>query len=162
MRVKKGKLAAGILGVAALAAAGCTSTSTKTVPGPTVTATVIPPAATVTATVPGPTVTVTTTAQPPTLASKSWGGSANWNSPPFELSCTSPAVNVNYSYSNNQDSNFIADLQSSSDDQNIANTIGSSGGTNTTVYPQPQSTTDTYHLSVTATGSWTFKLSETC
>jgi non-ribosomal peptide synthetase component E (peptide arylation enzyme) len=48
------------------------------------------------------------------------------------------------------------------DDQSIANVFESvSGGTTTTVYLQPQASGD-YYLSVQASGSWTFNLSETC
>ncbi len=156
-------IAASGIGLMALSAAACGTTHTvdvtKTVPGPAVTVTV-----------PGPTVTVTITktAQPPVLMTKTFSGSGQWNSPEFTLSCQTPAVKVTYSYSGNDlggsASNFMADIQTpgTGDDQQIANTIASSGGTTTTVYPDTSVAGSRYYLSVQADGSWSFTLSETC
>ena len=136
---------------------------TKTVAGPEVTKTVAGPAVTVTK--PGPTVTVT--AQPPVLMSKTFSGSGQWNSPEFTLACTTPAVTVTYSFSDNTlgngADNFIADLQSpGGDDQSIANEIAMSGGATTTLYPNTSAGGNQYYLSVQADGPWQFNLSETC
>lgn len=156
------------IGLATLLVAACgttrTVTVTKTVPGPTVTVTV--PGPTVTKTVAGP--TVTKTAQPAVLMTKTFSGSGQWNSPEFTLKCSSPAVKVTYRFSGNTNGfggdNFMADLQSpSGDDQQIANTIATSGGKTTTVYPDTSfGGSKRYYLSVQADGSWKFTLSETC
>jgi hypothetical protein len=93
-------------------------------------------------------------------ATKTFSGSGNWNSPTFAVGST---VTVTFSYSGNTSGfggdNFIADLQSSGDDQAIANDIAVSGGKTTTIYPDTSfGGTDMYYLSVMATGSWTFKI----
>lgn len=151
--------AAGAAALAGLAACGTTRTVHDTAA----------PAPAVTVTVPGPTVTatVTHTAQPAVLASKTFSGSGQWNSPEFTLSCGTPVVAVSYSYSGNTTgyggSNFIADLKSpGGDDQMIANTIAVSGGATTTLYPDTSMGGHQYYLSVQADGSWRFRLTETC
>jgi hypothetical protein len=150
---------AGGLGALALALGACGAT--RTVPGPTVTVTVPGPARTVQ--VPGPTVTVT--AQPPVLLNKKFSGSGSWNSPPFTV-CDNAVLGVAYSFSGNGDqfgaSNFTADIVSPGDDQSIANVIQSAGGTKTTIYPDTGFGGKVYHLSVTASGKWSFTISETC
>jgi hypothetical protein len=74
------------------------------------------------------------------------------NSPAFTVSGT---VTVSYSYSNcdgGGSGNFIADLETSdqssfnSDDQSIANALGSSGHDTTTVYPSDPG--KPYHLAI--------------
>lgn len=146
----------------ALLLAGCGTT--RTVPGPTITKLVPGPVVTKIVKVPGPVVTVT--AQPPILLDRSYSGSGSWQSPPSLLGCNSPIITVKYSYSGNGSSigadNFIASLASGSDDQPIANDIAYSGGKTTTLYPDTSLGDLTYHLSVAATGSWSFKLIETC
>lgn len=89
----------------------------------------------------------------PKPAVLTYSGTSNWTSPPFKV--TSGTVTVTYSYSNNQDSNFIADItsQDQGDDQSISNTIGTQGGTTTTLYPTE--TGSAYHLDIIASGSWT-------
>ena len=87
-------------------------------------------------------------------------GSGNWNSPSFKVGST---VIVKYRYSDNTSGyggdNFIADVQNSSDDQNIANDIAVSGNKTTTLYPDTSfGGSSRYHLSVTATGPWYFKI----
>jgi hypothetical protein len=135
-------------------------TTIKDVPGPAVTVTAPAPAVTRTAHV---TVTQTATVQPAPLVSEKFSGSGDWNSPEFTLNGN--AVVVTYSYSGNimsgeiQGDNFIADIESSSDDQSIANTIGSSGSATTNIYPDTTSPAP-YHLSVQATGSWSFTITE--
>ena len=181
-----GVIALGALGLAACGPteavqAGKTvqgATVTKAVPGPTVTVT--KPGPTVTKAVPGPTVTVTepgptvhatvtVTAQPPVLLSETFNGSGQWNSSEFTLSCDTPAVLVRYQFTGNTDTlgtadNFIANLRSpAGDDESIANAIAGSGGSSTTVYPDARLTgSRQYYLSVIATGSWSFAISETC
>ena len=83
----------------------------------------------------------------------SYSGVSDWNSPTFNIPDNVSSVSIKYSYANNDDSNFIGDVQSSSDDNNFANTIGTDGGTTTTVYPSP-SGDNSYHLSIMASGSW--------
>ena len=113
--------------------------------------------------VPGPTVTSTTTvtasppAPPPPATLFSQSGSRNWNSPPFQV--TGAVLTVVFSYSGNQDSNFIAGLVSDQgDDLSIANEIGSTGGKTTTLYPNGAG--GSYHLEITAQGDWTFKITQ--
>lgn len=153
-------IGAGVTGlVIGLAAGGGSSVpaAAAPVPAPTVTA----PSVVVTA--PGPTVTATATAQPPVLLAKTYNGSGTWNSPRFTLDCDSPVVTVTFSYDHNDDSNFIADIDApgGAGGGSIANDIASSGGTSTTVYPQ-SFRGNSYYLSVTATGNWSFKLQATC
>lgn len=85
-----------------------------------------------------------------------YSGSSNWNSPPFNVS--SGTVTVTYSYSNNQDSNFIADMVAGDqgDDQSIANDIGTAASKTTTLYPSEVGSQ--YHLEITASGAWTIKI----
>lgn len=94
-----------------------------------------------------------------------FSGSGDWNSPSFPVGST---VTLRYSYWNNTmgngdgGDNFIADLVSNSDDQSIVNAIAVSGGTTTTIYPNTSfGGSDVYHLSVTATGPWSFTLTTT-
>ena len=94
----------------------------------------------------------------PTVIAR-YSGSSNWNSPPFAVSGGSPVLTVTYAYSNNQDSNFIADLKSSTDDQSIANAIGTAASRTTTLYPDT-SGGNQYHLSITATGNWSITITE--
>ena len=87
-------------------------------------------------------------------------GSGTWNSPPFKVGST---VIVKYRYSDNTSGyggdNFIADVENSGDDQNIANDIAVSGNKTTTLYPDTSfGGSSMYHLSVTATGPWYFKI----
>lgn len=142
---------------------------TESVPGPTVSVTVSVPGPTETVTTTKTeTVTTTKTAQPSVLMTRTFNGSGDWNSPEFALGCASPAVQVRYSYSGNaiggKADNFIADVESPSGDvQIVVNTIASSGGTTTTVYPDVQlNGSDRYYLGVQASGDWSFTLRETC
>lgn len=149
------------------ASASANSSHLAARPVPTVTATVPvpgPTAPSVTVTVPGPTVTKTVTAQPPALLSKTFTGTGSWNSTPFKIACSNPLVAVTYNYSDNNDGNFIADIDApgGAGGGSIANAIGSSGGAATSVYPQTFDDGNEYYLSVTATGSWTVKLRATC
>jgi hypothetical protein len=78
------------------APAAAAAQPTVTVTGPTVTA-------------PGPTVTVTAAPAPsPAPSTLSYSGYSDWNGPGFAL--TGGTMTVVYTYSNNSDSNFIADL----------------------------------------------------
>jgi hypothetical protein len=156
-------LAAGAAAAVALALAGCSGTTTETT---TAYQTVAGPTVTVTTTV-TVTQTQTVTASPSTTAGTvllKQSGSGNWNSPAFQVGTTSPELQVIYSFSGNdlggQASNFIADVESSDDDQNVANTIASSGGNTTDIYPNTSSGDTTYHLSVEADGSWSFTITE--
>ena len=125
-------------------------------PAPTVTTTVIQhaPAPTATQTT-HVTVTQTATVAPPPVTVARYSGTSDWNSPQFTLS--GQPLTVTYSYSGNQDSNFIADVENSGDDQSIANTIGSDGGATTTLYPAGSGA---YHLTVEATGSWSVTITQ--
>ena len=87
-------------------------------------------------------------------------GSGTWNSPSFKVGST---VIVKYRYSDNTSGyggdNFIADVENSGDDQNIANDVAVSGNKTTTLYPDTSfGGSSNYHLSVTATGPWYFKV----
>jgi Protein of unknown function (DUF732) len=89
-------------------------------------------------------------------------GSSNWNSAPFTLHNGSP-VKVVFSYWGNSmgygGDNFIADMVSSTDDQPIANDIAVGGGKTTMLYPDlSMGGSPDYHLEVTATGGWSFKI----
>ena len=115
---------------------------------------------TVTVTIPGPTVTVTAAPAPsPAPSTLSYSGYSDWNGPGFAL--TGGTVTVKFTYSDNSDSNFIADLNANDqgDDQSIANTIGTSGGETETLYPT-EAAGSTYHLSITAQGNWTAKITQ--
>lgn len=155
----------GILSAGALIGIGVSigaSGHTKAAPSPTVTVTKTAPApsATNTTTV---TQTAIATVPPPALTVGKYSGSGDWNSAPFTLD-GSP-LTVDYSYSGNimpgetSGDNFIADVENSGDDQSIANLEGVSGGATTTLYPDTGSG-DVYHLSVQATGSWQFTITE--
>ena len=102
----------------------------------------------------------------PQDAVHTFSGSGTWNSPAFNIPDDVSSVKVVYSYWNNISAgettgdNFIADIESSSDSQPIANTIATSGGATTTLYPNP-SGDNSYHLAVTATGPFTFKITVT-
>jgi hypothetical protein len=109
-------------------------------------------------------VTQTATVPPPALTVGKYSGTGDWNSPPFTLNGN--PLTVTYSYSGNimsgetQGDNFAADVENSSDDQSVANLIGVQGSATTTLYPDTSSGGDTYHLAVTATGSWQFTITE--
>ena len=113
-------------------------------------------------TVPGP---VKTVYQPLSAApgqnllstSGNGNGGTTWDSAPFNVSA-SPVLKVTYSYSDNADSNFALTITDGSDDQLLANTIGTSGGTTTMVYPADAS--GTYHAEVQAAGYWTLTITE--
>ncbi len=94
----------------------------------------------------------------PTVIAR-YSGTSNWNSPPFTVSGDSPALTVTYSYSGNHGSNFIADPKSPTDDQSIANDIGTAASRTTTLYPDTSGGTQ-YHLSITATGNWSVTITE--
>jgi hypothetical protein len=148
----------------ALALAGCGGTVTAT-------HTAEPAAATHSAKpVPGvngyepPMTTAPATAAPapaPTPVTLTYSGTGDWNSPPFHM--TGSSITVTYSYSGNVmagetiPENIEADVVSSDDDQSIINAAGISGGTTTTLYPT-DSVGSAYHLTIMATGSWSFKL----
>ena len=94
-----------------------------------------------------------------------FSGSGIRNSAPFTVG--SGPVTVHYSYdcsSNGSEGNFSADLlygnQSSlnSDDQPIANELGTGGSQTTTVYPQDPG--QRYYLSVDSECSWSVKVSQ--
>jgi hypothetical protein len=89
-----------------------------------------------------------------------FSGSGTWNSPPFKVGSK---VIVKYRYSDNTSGfggdNFVADVESPGDVQSIANEIAVSGGKTTTLYPDTSfGGSNMYHLSVTATGPWYFKI----
>lgn len=124
---------------------------------------------------PGPTVTVneteteTVTATPqatPGQVILKHSGTGSWNSPPFEVGGGSPQLEVTYSYHGNGASccgadNFSADIKSADDDQTVANDFESWSGSKTNeVYPDTSSGDTTYHLEVTASGSWSFTITE--
>jgi hypothetical protein len=114
-----------------------------------------------------PTVTVTHTvpathaaAPAPKPVVLRFSGSGTWNSPPFKVGSK---IIVKYRYSDNTDGyggdNFIANVENNGDDQNVANDIAVSGGKTTTLYPDTSfGGSSMYHLSVTATGPWYFKV----
>jgi hypothetical protein len=86
-------------------------------------------------------------------------GSGIQNSAPFLV--TSGTLTVRYSYdcsSSGGSGNFVADLETgnqsslSSDDQSIANALGTGGSATTTVYPQD--TGSDYHLAVDSECDW--------
>ncbi len=82
-----------------------------------------------------------------------FSGNGILNSAPFNV--TSGTVTAKYTYSNcaGGSGNFIADMTDGSDDQPIANALGSGGSQTTTLYP-----TDTpgqYHLEIDSECSWT-------
>ena len=126
-----------------------TVTQYQTVPGPTVTET--------------QTVTASPSATPGQVLLSTSGngnGGTTWESQPFQVSANSPALKITYSYSGNVDStlgqpsNFALSIQSSSDSNLVANTVASSGGTTTMVYPDTSSGDTTYHVEVQAAGQW--------
>lgn len=161
---------------AGIGSAGKTTTVTKTVtvtknvpvPGPTVT---------VTKNVPGPTKIVykdrtvykTKTVYAPLSAAPghvliSRSGSGEWNSEPFTVTGDSPVLKVTYSYWGNSSGyggdNFIAHIDSASDMNSVANTIATSGGKTTMIYPDLSSGDTAYHLEVQATGQWSFTITQ--
>ena len=144
--------------IGALALVGCGSAAGRPAPAVTVTqtATAPAPAITRTATV---RVTQTVAVAPPALTVARYSGSSDWNSPQFTVTGDSPVLTVAYSYSGNQDSNFIADITNGSDDQQIANDIGTAESRTTTLYPDT-SGGNAYHLTITATGSWSVTITE--
>jgi hypothetical protein len=154
MRKAAGVLIMGIIGLA-ISACGSSTTSTV-VQHETDTATVTAiPTVTHTATVHA---TVTQTVAPPALTVARYSGSANWNSPQFTVS--GDPLTVTFSYSNNQDSNFIVDIKSSNDDQSVANEIGTSATKTTTIYPDTSSGDTAYHVEITAQGNWTIVIKQ--
>ncbi len=140
---------------ATLIISGCGSSTTSTVIQHETATVTVTPTVTHTATVHA---TVTNTVPPPALTIAKYSGTGDWNSPQFTVS-GSP-LTVTFTYSNNQDSNFIADLKSGSDDQSIANEIGTSASKTTTIYPDTSSGDNTYHLEILATGSWTIVIKQ--
>jgi len=82
------------------------------------------------------------------------------------VNANSPALKVTYSYSGNVDnitgtaSNFILNINSSSDRNSVANTIASSGGTTTMVYPDTSSGDTAYYVEVQAAGHWSVTVTE--
>lgn len=157
-------LGALLVAFTAVGVAGAVSGGGHPVPGPTVTATVVQhdpasavPAPSVTRTV---NVRVTQTVAPPALTVGRYSGSGSWNSPQFTVAGF--PLTVTYSYSGNGSDgtadNFAADVTDGNlDDLSIANDIAYSGGKTTTLYP---SGAGTYHLEVTATGDWSFTISQ--
>jgi hypothetical protein len=143
-----------LLGIAAGSAGSGTPSSA---PSPASTASVTPPATRATTAAPHPKST------PSSVTLLHVSGSGNYNSAPFTVGGDDPQLVVTYTFSGNADEsgpdNFIADVISSGDDQNIVNTIAASGGTTTRVYPEPDGDTS-YHLSVQASGSWSFTITE--
>jgi hypothetical protein len=154
--------------IAGTAASGSGKTTVRTVAGPTVTQEV--PGPTVTQDVPGP--TVTQQAPTPKPAPKpvsnvllDRSGSGQWNSTQFQVG--DGPLTVTYSYDGNSSfggsgDNFMADIVSgSSDSLSVANDIAVSGGKTTTVYPDTSfGGSHSYHLEVTATGHWHFKITQ--
>jgi hypothetical protein len=108
---------------------------------------------------PAPTVTVTQTVNAPSVSVAKYSGTGDWDSSEFTLDGN--MLTVTYSYSGNSDgfggSNFVGDIESSTDDQNFVNTIGTSGSATTHAYPTG---TGAYHLSIEATGSWTVTIAQ--
>ena len=149
-------ITAAALGIVTLA--GCGTAAARPAPAATVTQTDTAPTPTVTRTATVH-VTQTATVAPPALTVAQYSGSSDWNSPQFTVTGDSPVLTVAYSYSGNQDSNFIADLTNGSDDQQIANDIGTAESRTTTLYPDT-SGGNTYHLTITATGSWSVTITE--
>jgi len=86
------------------------------------------------------------------------------DSPTFQVGSSAPELKVTYSYSGNesgkQPANFALSLQSNDDEQLIVNTIASSGGDTTMVYPDVSSGDTTYHAEVVAAGSWQLTITE--
>ena len=109
---------------------------------------------------PAPVATTTAPVPPPAPVVHSYSGYSDWNSPEFDIPSGS-TVSVQYSYWNNNDGNFIAELDANGDMNSIANTIGTSGGTTTSVYPNVLDSGGSYHLEITATGSWSVKITVT-
>jgi hypothetical protein len=147
-----------LIGIGIGAAASSTS---KPTPAPTVTVTA--------AAAPAPTVTITVTARPSAVAAPAsnvlirFSGSGIRNSAPFVVN--SSVVKAHYSYDCSAaggSGNFIADMISgspsslSSDDQPIANALGSGGSQTTTLYPANQGSR--YHLEVNSECSWSITL----
>ena len=134
-------------------------------PAPTVTVTVIQhdPAPTATQTT-RVKVTQTATVAPAAITVARYSGTGSWNSPQFTLS--GQPLTVKFSYSGNSlpgegsGDNFMADLTSSSDDLQIANEIGVSGGKTTTLYPDTSLGSSVYHLEVQATGYWSVTITQ--
>jgi hypothetical protein len=94
--------------------------------------------------------------RPPAAVLLRLSGSGIQNSAPFTVN--SGTLTVTYSYdcsSFGSSGNFIADLETAdqSDDQSIANALGSGGTTTTTIYPQDVGAS--YHLSVNSECDWT-------
>jgi hypothetical protein len=128
---------------------------------------------------PGPAVTITVTA-PPSAASAptrthsarpkthanllfKFSGSGIRNSRPFLVNAATVTAHFTYNCAAAGGSgNFIADMVSgnpsslSSDDQSIANALGSGGSQTTTLYPQNQGSR--YHLTVNSECSWSITL----
>ena len=150
--------------IGALALVGCGGAAARPAPAVTVTQTATAPAPTVTRTATVH-VTQTATVAPPALTVARYSGTRDWNSPQFTVAGDNPVLTVKYAYSGNilpgetSGDNFTADLTNGSDDQSIANEIGTSGGATTTLYPDT-SGGNAYHLTVTATGSWSVTITE--
>jgi hypothetical protein len=96
-------------------------------------------------------------APPKVLLSLSGSGIAN--SPPFLVAAGTLTVHYGYSCASfGTSGNFVADLQSgnqgslSSDDQPVANALGSGGSATTTIYPQNPGSD--YHLAVNSECDW--------
>lgn len=102
--------------------------------------------------------------QPPVVLLKMSGNGIE-NSAPFLV--TSGTLTVTYSYdcsSFGGSGNFIADLESGnqasldSDDQSIANALGSGGSATTTIYPQDVGSD--YYLAVNSECSWSVEVTD--
>lgn len=162
MNLKKLLAALAAAGTVAVSATACTvSAHAVKTPGPTVTKTqqVPGPAVTQTQQVPGPTVTKTV---PPTMNAKHFSGTGDWTSPPLVFGCTegNGPLTVAYTYTRNDASNFMAEVDGADGEEvgEIANEIGTQGSKITNVYPDTYDTPP-FHISVTATGSWTIATS---
>jgi len=111
------------------------------------------------------TVTQTATVAPPAITVARYSGTGTWNSPQFTLS--GQPLTVTFSYSGNSlpgegsGDNFMADITSGSDDLQIANEIGVSGGKTTTLYPDLSGGgSSAYHLEIQATGYWSVTITQ--
>ena len=114
------------------------------------------------AAVPAPATKAPATKAPAPAAPKvllSLSGSGIANSPPFLVTAETLTVHDSYSCASfGSSGNFIADMQSGnqaslgSDDQPVANALGSGGSATTTIYPQNPG--NDYHLAVNSECDW--------
>jgi hypothetical protein len=159
---KGARLAIAIIGGALLLLAGVGIGAASKAPKP-VTLTKIKTVTVTVTTTPAPAPTVTVTAKPAAPAKAGvvlyMSGNGIKNSSPIRV--TSGTLTAYYSYncaSAGGTGNFIADLETpnqgaaNSDDQSIANALGSGGTASTTIYPQDVGSQ--YYLAVNSECNW--------